>query len=597
MESGVIRGPELSPLSRRFVVQAADVANRTYLGNAWLDEPGRRWLSEHAEVLDAVFTELEADGRWPDPVELERKLRSRGTRIGVVPAVRTIPASLGWHVTYPSAVSLTIFGLACVPRAEWVLDAYLATLQLALTKFDNPAVSARLSRPEVQTHLGLDDHRMEVVSTVFLDSAVFFGGGSSSVAAWAMDIDPRVVAYDEISTVHELITRLSAERLARVRIRHEPETAGSRSGGEDRRDWLSPAAISLGLLGLASDAMGVGGSPAPVIGIVLGGGLASLLLHRVPWFRRDPRRTISGVIVGMCAGGGTAWLVAPAAEEPLSVRAQVDRVIRVAATDRRHVVVDRAIRFRGPAGSPSRLLVFRDDVLPSLLRGDITVDDKEMPTPPRSDEVRVYDVAGRKITLGLRFRPQDPGLIRQAPEGDYPAFTFEETKVDDFDLDGRTELVGSFNRITLATGPLPVPVLLGWSSAAGAYRLTPLVPLRYGPAAQSPGFRPNPAGTKLKDYYSPVAFAAGSTDVFSVLARKTRPVVATGDRVYETDGSQGKLIVRATSVDLKGNSLDPYQCELGSSKTRRVVPGEPDESALERTVAAIHRFAEYPCDL
>jgi hypothetical protein len=62
---------------------------------SWLPQSQRNWAIERRAVLEAIFAAFARDGSWPDPVELERRLRSEETRLGVMAAVNEMPRSLG----------------------------------------------------------------------------------------------------------------------------------------------------------------------------------------------------------------------------------------------------------------------------------------------------------------------------------------------------------------------------------------------------------------------------------------------------------------------------------------------------------------------
>jgi hypothetical protein len=92
-----------------------------------------------------------------------------------------------------------------------------------------------------------------------------------------------------------------------------------------------------------------------------------------------------------------------------------------------------------------------------------------------SDELRVYDIDNNRLKLAFVWRSQAPGELRQQPEGDHPAFLFRWQGANDFDNNGKVEVVGAFERVTLASAPFPVPVLLSWDEGANRYHLSPLL--------------------------------------------------------------------------------------------------------------------------
>jgi hypothetical protein len=159
-----------------------------------------------------------------------------------------------------------------------------------------------------------------------------------------------------------------------------------------------------------------------------------------------------------------------------SIAAQVDKINREARAEGRRMIVQRRVAFRGTAHD-SLLVVLRDRSSRLFPAGDLEF-------PRSSDELRIYDIDGSSLRQRFAFQPQDPGKIRQAPEGDSPSFRFSLRAIGDFDNDGKLELVAALERVTLASGPYPVPVLVRYSDAAQRYRMTPLLP--FAPQLQRP---------------------------------------------------------------------------------------------------------------
>ena len=89
---------------------------------------------------------------------------------------------------------------------------------------------------------------------------------------------------------------------------------------------------------------------------------------------------------------------------------------------------------------PSQVLVLRDDGVPDWRRRFAA---------PRTDELRIYDTVDGRLREAFRFRVRASG--RQ------PEF----------------HVAVASERVTLATGPLPVPVLVAWDRAARRYRPSP----------------------------------------------------------------------------------------------------------------------------
>jgi hypothetical protein len=226
----------------------------------WLTPTLRAWVGHHGAALDAIVAAFVRDNAWPDPVELERGLRAEGDPAGVLAAVTTMPRALGWRDHSPSRVTLTLFGLACVPRARSLLEALLNTMWVALARFDDPSVPAILSRGDVATELGLDDDAMNVLSLILLGPGNFFlAGGNANLDEWRLAIDERVVLYQDVDGVDGLIRQLAAERLNSPPLELAPATVDSlaRPMAEEQNGLQSVLVVAAAVLGLGADAAGL----------------------------------------------------------------------------------------------------------------------------------------------------------------------------------------------------------------------------------------------------------------------------------------------------------------------------------------------------
>ena len=127
---------------------------------------------------------------------------------------------------------------------------------------------------------------------------------------------------------------------------------------------------------------------------------------------------------------------------------------------------DRRVVFRAPASlhgaRRSEVLVLRDD-RPS---GDKAADWRGRFTVARSDELRIYDVVDGRLRETFRFLVRGAGRTRRSPRGGHPRFHVG--------IESRTgEAVGTSELVTVAAGPLPVPVQVAWDRAARRYRPSP----------------------------------------------------------------------------------------------------------------------------
>jgi hypothetical protein len=134
---------------------------------------------------------------------------------------------------------------------------------------------------------------------------------------------------------------------------------------------------------------------------------------------------------------------------------------------RRHVVVDKRVRFH-PGEADSWLLVVQDRPSHDEFYAAAT---KGGGTPPRSDEVRVYDVRHGELRLRLHFQPK--GIGREA--AGWRVLGSGAPVAADYDRDSSDEVIAGYAIPSQATEAL-VPLAIDWDG--GAYRLISLTPNR-----------------------------------------------------------------------------------------------------------------------
>jgi len=245
----------------------------------WLPKEERAWIARHQAALEEIVVALQREREWPDPVALERDLRSHGTKIGLLAAANSIPPLLGRRESDPQHVVLTLFGLACVPAAAPILKSYVATLRLALARFDKPKTTAILTRADIQDHLRLDDAAMDVLSRVILlPGNPFLAGGQHPVDSGEYAIDERIVNYERITTVDALISKLADQRVAQS----APAALTQRPMKPAARESEGSPAITAGVwvLGIGANAYALVTAPLPVAVGVLSASLTAVPLHR-----------------------------------------------------------------------------------------------------------------------------------------------------------------------------------------------------------------------------------------------------------------------------------------------------------------------------
>jgi hypothetical protein len=287
----------------------------------WLALPDREWVSRNRDLLEAVWDHFEATGEWPDPVEIMRHLRAADPNRRVNSALAEMPQALKREEFAPRRLELTIFGIGCCAEAEPFLRQYLTVAQLALSRFDLPHLPNRLTRAEVTAELGMDERKADRLSTLLMRDAPFLGGGSSGIADWDREIDPRAEEFQGIDDPHALLTFLAIQRrisAAPLQIPPPPlpppalpEPAIPSPGASESENpqtqlsWLNAGAA---IAAIGAFVFVIASSPSP-IGLAVFG--ASALLWLALQYRPQSRfLLVAAVGVGLAAGGVAGSLLA-----------------------------------------------------------------------------------------------------------------------------------------------------------------------------------------------------------------------------------------------------------------------------------------------
>ena len=491
---------------------------------AWLPARLQAPAKEHADVLALVFAKFDATGVWPDPVQLQREARAAGQRLPVARIVEALPDELVRRDRSPDRAVLGLFGLASVPAARPLLEHYFAVLQLALARHDQPEEENRLTHANVEGVLGFSPTEADRLSKVLFADHPFLASGTADGAAWEYDIDERIVDYEDAQSVDDFLAILARQRVlhhAHARaygigpIELPPSEAAPPSPTPRSARPPSPRTrtgtsehpaltMTLTVIGVLGTALALKQESLPV---ALGAGTLTLATAAIflRWPEAQRLRALALAVGLAVAVGALTFAIAGGTDDQRdlpSTGQQLDEIVAAATKQKQYAVVRRAAVLHG-AGEPSYLLVLRDEALRDRFRTDLS--------SPLSDELRIYDDDDGELRLRFRLQAQNPGEVIQRPEGDYPGFLFRLAALDDFDGNGKAEIVGAFERYTLATGPLPVPVLIAWDDGAGSYRMSPLTP-------RPPDLTPPPGvdRTALDGYLQPtMIYNQHSEDVFS----------------------------------------------------------------------------------
>lgn len=276
------------------------------------------------------------------------------------------------------------------------------------------------------------------------------------------------------------------------------------------------------------------------------------------WIFRDYGRRSIWLTCMACAAGGAGLLVGTtlAKEEEAAppIGEQLSGVLDDAAREGRFVVQRRATRLHGEVRA--HVLVLRD----KLLRDRLGVQ-----TPSRmSDELRIYDEVRGELRLRLRFAAQNPGEVVQQPEGDSPGFLMRLTSVQDVDADGRREVLGNLERNTLATGALPVPVLIVWDPELRRYRNHPLTPrplsLRRPAGAAGVAYDGYLAPTVIENQHAEERFVGFAVDDFAVVGAPRGPLFMAAVNVRTPVGASQRYQVLGAYLEIGYASVKTNAC-------------------------------------
>jgi hypothetical protein len=515
-----------------------------------------------------------------------------------------MPRELGTRHHDPDRIVLSLFGIACCRGAQPLLKRYMQALKLALQRHDQPELPNVLSRSDVVEALSIGPVEADRLSKLILLDAPFLAGGDAGVDSWSLDIDERIVAYEHAEDVSEFLLQVATERATPapsltpnypshdataglpVAPGQTSELRAAKSSRVDKAD-ADPAPPRPGREGVpavvtavavvaaaAANIVSLAVAPLPLALGAAAASLAAAATHR-KLLRPQPSAVAMGAVLAI--GGVVAistWLIGGDTQgKQLTIIQQIDRELEHAAAEKRYPAFQRRARLHG-AGSESHVVVLRDEQLRDRLRPSDLL-------PQRSDEIRIYDIEGDKVVRRFRWESQFAGRIRQGPEGDYPPFLFRVQDVKDFDGNGRAEIIGAFERITLASGPFPVPVVISWDDGAGAYRLSPL--LRAPPPIVKPPvggdysiYAGHTAQTLLQNAVGDGAVRAYPVSEYNVSSGPRAPVLAAGFLIDAGVGpAAGRYELRAWFLDLQTSEARAVECFPEMSTDHVLVnPGE-----------------------
>jgi len=171
-----------------------------------------------------VYMHFHTTGEWPHIVTLQRQLASDGEDIDL----RTIVMQAADHafISGPEQqLHLTLRGLAAVPAARPLLEAYLVAVRFIIDRYSDPTVEARITSADIAA-LSLDPVIERELSSLLPDDGWPLGSGSrSDDGTWTYDIPDHVLAARDADTVEALLAVRHGERQNKTAqpIREEPQ--------------------------------------------------------------------------------------------------------------------------------------------------------------------------------------------------------------------------------------------------------------------------------------------------------------------------------------------------------------------------------------
>jgi hypothetical protein len=279
----------------------------------------------------------------------------------------------------------------------------------------------------------------------------------------------------------------------------------------------------------------------------------------------------TAILVIALIGASVGWLADRSDDKAPPVPEQLDDVVAAANTKGQYPALQREGRFRS-GRAKSYLFVLRDN---EVRRGGIP---PEFESPP-SDEVRIYDEIDGRLTAAFRFHPQNFGAIEQGPEGNAPGFGFRLIDIVDLDRDGVSEILGAFDRLTFASGPFPVPVLISWDDEASTYRLEPLLDqppsLRLPPGMPSTALAGYDEPTEIHNQLSSTVVRGYPADVVAVRHALKGPVLLAGYPEPSANGFNGRYEVKGWFLNRDSPAINLTECTHAQHVFASVrIPGE-----------------------
>lgn len=155
-------------------------------------------------LLERVYAHLHSAGQWPELEALQRQIASEGRSQNVRAAVMNA-ADLAFISGQENTLGLTLRGLAAVPAARPLLEAYLVAVHEMIARYSDVGVEALFTRDDL-TALELDGTLERELGLILPSDGWPFGSGSQAQdGTWSFTIMPAVLAARTADTVEALL--------------------------------------------------------------------------------------------------------------------------------------------------------------------------------------------------------------------------------------------------------------------------------------------------------------------------------------------------------------------------------------------------------
>jgi hypothetical protein len=237
---------------------------------------------------------------------LQRELASERRDVSVR-AVVMESAAYASIASQSEEVRLSLRGLAAVPAARPLLDAYLRALWDIVERYRNTAVDARYTARDLDV-LRLDPTIERELSELLRGDGWAFGSGGDSDDGWSFEISDRVFAASDVNSVEELVAvrfgePMPEEPALAPRVDPLSSTPDGRPVVDPDQPITSPSDDLLGRMPLARALSSLAADQLGGQGFVMGAKIdeigSSMRRPPVSWCRNLQRGDLQRVLHGL----------------------------------------------------------------------------------------------------------------------------------------------------------------------------------------------------------------------------------------------------------------------------------------------------------